>query len=70
MSVRLRVLGPGAPAVVAEIVTVELPVGVLFAVAIDNVTVTGVPELGLTVAEGKKLHVAPVGSPEQVSVTA
>jgi hypothetical protein len=64
------VLAAGAPEVVAESVTVELPTGVLTAAVTVNVTVTGVLEVGFTVAEGEKAHAAPVGRPlGQLSVT-
>ena len=57
------VLAAGAPVVVAESVTVELPTGVANAAVTVNVTVTGVEDVGFTVADGENTHAAPAGSP-------
>jgi len=68
--VNVFVFAAGAPAVVAERVTVELPKAVLEEAVTVNVTVTGVDKVGLTVAEGENTHAVPVGSPVgQVRVT-
>ena len=64
-------MGAGAPLVLAAIVIVELPGGVLVDVAIVSETVTGDEEVGFTVLDGEKLQVAPDGNPLlQISITA
>src|SRR5512135_2901023 len=64
------VLGAGAPAEVAETVTLYCPPGVAVVVPTVMVTVTGAPAVGFTVAEGEKLQVTPVAGALQESVTA
>src|SRR5579862_577474 len=69
-SAKVCVLAAGAPEVFAESVTVVFPTGVVPVAVTVKVTVTGVDEVGLTVAEGEKAHAAPVGSPVgQLSAT-
>ena len=63
------VLGAGAPEALAEMVTVDVPGGVLRLVPMVSVTVTGLPAVGVTEAEGEKLQLAPEGRPPQVSET-
>lgn len=69
VSDKVCVLGAGAPDEVAEMVTVDVPGGVLSEVAMFRVTATGFEAVGFTEAEGEKLQVAPEGSPLQESVT-
>jgi hypothetical protein len=71
VNAKVCVLAAGAPAVVAEMVTVAgPPVGVPFPAVTVNVIVTGADEVGLTELEGKNTQAAPEGSPaEQVSAT-
>jgi hypothetical protein len=70
VSPNVRVLAAGAPAAIAEIVTiVGPPNGVPDAAVTLNVTVTGDEAVGLTELEGENTQAAPVGSPaEQLSV--
>jgi hypothetical protein len=65
------VLAAGAPAAVAETVTVVgPPTGVPPAAVTVNVTVTGVEDVGFTALDGDNTQPAPAGSPaEQLSVT-
>jgi len=64
-------LAAGAPAVIAEIVTVTgPPAGVPAAAVTVNLTVTGDEDVGLTELDGENTQAAPVGRPaEQLSVT-
>jgi hypothetical protein len=64
-------LAAGAPAAIAEIVTVVgPPAGVPVAAVTVNVIVTGAEDVGLTELAGENTQAAPVGSPaEQFSVT-
>ena len=64
------VFDEGAPAVFAEIVIGNVPVGVLAPVLTVIVTATGVVEVGWTEFEGWKLQLAPVGKPVQERATA
>ena len=58
------VLGAGAPAAVAESVTMSgPPCGVEAAAVTINVTVTGEAAVGETVPEGENTQAAPVGNP-------
>src|ERR1700690_1563821 len=66
---RVCVFAAGAPLVFAEMVTVDVPVGVPLVVPIVSVTGTGVLDVGFTDAEGEKLQVAPVGRPLHESET-
>ena len=65
------VLAAGAPAVVAEIVTIFGPPTAAPASAVTiKVAVTGLAEVGLTELDGEKAHAVPLGSPEeQLSAT-
>ncbi len=65
------VLAEGAPAVIAEIVTlVGPPAGVPDPASTVNVTVTGEEDVGLAAFDGENMQAAPPGSPaEQLSVT-
>jgi len=65
------VLAAGAPAAIAEIVTVVgPPTGVPAAAVTVKVTVTGAEEVGFTKLDGENTQAAPAGSPaEQFSVT-
>ena len=71
MSRKVCILGAGAPAAVAESVTMTGPPGGVEAAAVTvNVTVTGEAELGETVLDGEKTQAAPAGKPvEQARVT-
>ena len=71
VSLNVCVLAEGAPAAVAEIVTVVgPPTGVPAAAVTVKVTVTGVEDVGLTELDGENTQAAPAGSPaEQVNVT-
>jgi len=64
-------LAAGAPAAIAEMVTVVgPPTGVPAAAVTVNVTVTGAEDVGLTALDGENTQAAPAGSPaEQFSVT-
>ena len=53
----------------AEMVTVDVPGGVLRLVPIVRVTVIGLLAVGLTEADGEKLQLAPEGSPLHESET-
>jgi len=62
-------LAAGAPAVLAEIVTLEVATVALSAALTVSVIVTGLAVVGLTALDGEKLQVTPVGKPLQLSVT-
>jgi hypothetical protein len=64
-------LAEGAPAAIAEIVTVVgPPTGVPTPAVTVNVTVTGEEDVGLTELDGENTQAAPAGSPaEQLNVT-
>jgi len=64
VSRKVCVFGAGAPAAVAESVTMSgPPCGVEVAAVTVNVTVTGDDEVGDTVLDGEKTHAAPAGNP-------
>ena len=71
VSPNVCVLAAGAPAAIAEMVTVVgPPTGVPAAAVTVKVTVTGVEDVGLTELDGENTQAAPAGSPaEQLSVT-
>lgn len=62
-------LADGAPAVVAEIIIGNVPIGVSALVLIVSVVGSGAPALGLTV-EGWNMQAAPAGKPLQENATA
>jgi hypothetical protein len=62
-------LADGAPAVVAEIIIGNVPIGVSALVLIVSVVGSGAPALGLTV-EGWNMQAAPAGKPVQENATA
>jgi hypothetical protein len=63
-------LAAGAPAVIAEIVTVAgPPTAVPVAAVTVKVTVTGDEDVGLNVLDGENTQFAPAGCPEQLSAT-
>jgi spore maturation protein SpmB len=70
VSVSTCVFGAGAPGVLAEIVRLYWPSGVAVVVATVMVTVTGVLDVGFTVADGEKLQVTAVAGVLHDSVTA
>jgi hypothetical protein len=64
VSAKVWLLAAGAPAVIAETVTVVgPPTGVAAAAVTVNVTVTGEEAVGLTELDGENTQAAPVGSP-------
>jgi len=71
VSLNVCVLAEGAPAVIAEMVTVVgPPTGVPAPAVTVNVIVTGAEDVGLTELDGENTQAAPAGSPaEQLSVT-
>jgi hypothetical protein len=71
VSPNVCVFAAGAPAVIAEIVTVTGPPNGAPAAAVTvNVTASGDEDVGLTELDGKNTQAAPVGRPaEQLSVT-
>jgi hypothetical protein len=71
VSLNVCVLAAGAPAAIAEMVTVVgPPTGVPGAAVTVNVTVTGVEDVGFTALDGENTQAAPAASPdEQLSVT-
>lgn len=47
----------------------KVPAGVLVLVLMIRLTLTGLPETGLTLAPGEKMQVAPAGKPLHAKIT-
>jgi hypothetical protein len=69
LSVKVCVFAAGAPLLVADMVTIDAPIGDGTGTFTVSPTLTGVVAVGFTTLEGAKEQVAPAGNPKQARVT-